>query len=393
MMAANTSLRESANSSNERMERTIEALRIAGTNAANARADADAAEAYAASLASQLESLRHVVQETKRATNILQEEHEMVAAATRSVESKLLMRETELFHLQKARKAVLADHDTLKRSTQELMDAKKKLALQLQRKKEQIKSLSREIEERDALEQARKGRSVMVEKELRDARSLLVEASSTAVETETTIAALKETIETFLQENKSLHAKIQEIQERSRANEERLQETLVKTEKTAQTLRIKATSHNEQMNHVLSEKAGCEKQINQQKSRITNLERRLKDTASYISPSPATATVGGEPSTERKSAKKSFSIPPLNLPNGADKSPATSKSSAMSKSTTCSMCFKAASGLMKTCQCGKPQCDKRAHSICLNKNTGRSISHPGSPSPLLPIILCRSHLN
>jgi hypothetical protein len=43
-------------------------LRIASTNAANARTDADTAEAYAASLASQLESLRHIVQETKRAT-------------------------------------------------------------------------------------------------------------------------------------------------------------------------------------------------------------------------------------------------------------------------------------------------------------------------------------
>ena len=168
MLAANTSLRESANASNGRLDRTVEALRIASTNAANARTDADAAEAYAASLASQLESLRHIVQETKRATKILHDEHAQVAAATRSVESKLLMRETELFHLQKDRKVILSDSEKLKRDAKQLMGDKQNLIFQLERMKDQVKSLFREIEERDALECARKDRSAIVENELRN---------------------------------------------------------------------------------------------------------------------------------------------------------------------------------------------------------------------------------
>lgn len=389
MMAANTSLRESGTASNERMERTVEALRIAGTNAANARADADAAEAYAASLASQLESLRHVVEETKRATKILHDEHETVASATRSVESKLLQRETELLHLQKDRKSILADREKLKFNAQSLIDDKKTIELQLERKQEQHKTLSRELDERDDLEQARKERSAMVEKELRDARAMLVDASTTAVETETTTLALKETIQTLQQENKTLHAKIEEIQDRSRRNEERLQETLVKTEKSAQTLRIKATAHDEHVQRVLSEKAGCEKQVTQLKTRVTNLERRLKESASFMSPTPK-QTLGGEPTTEKRRPRKSFQVPPLTPGNIANKSPASSTK----RPNSCCMCFKSSSGLMKTCQCGKPNCDKRAHSTCLagNKNGVMSISHPGTPSPRLPIILCSSPL-
>ncbi len=131
-MAANTSLRESAKATNDRMERTVEALRIASTNAANARTDADTAEAYAASLASQLESLRHIVQETKRATKILHDEHAQVAAATRSVESKLLMRETELLHLQKDRKVILSEKEKLAREAKDLMVDKQKLNSELE---------------------------------------------------------------------------------------------------------------------------------------------------------------------------------------------------------------------------------------------------------------------
>ena len=44
--------RDASSASTERMQRATEALRIAGTTAANARVNADAAEARAAALAS-----------------------------------------------------------------------------------------------------------------------------------------------------------------------------------------------------------------------------------------------------------------------------------------------------------------------------------------------------
>jgi predicted nucleic acid-binding Zn-ribbon protein len=59
-------------------------------------------------------------------------------------------------------------------------------------------------------------------------------------------------------------------------------------------------------------------------------------------------------------------------------------------SVKCSICGKNAYGMMKSCQCGNPSCDKRAHASCIaGKNPlPASVSHPGTPAPRLPCILC-----
>jgi chromosome segregation ATPase len=361
------------------LERTLEALKVAGINAANARADADAAESFASSLASQLESLRNVVQETTRATKVLKEEHEAVAAATRFVESNLLKRETELFHLQRDRKAILKEHEKLKESISKLSEDKRKQLLECQRLTEQVNTLNREIGQHGAMERSRKCRSEMLERELSDVRSLLVVASSTAVETETTTSALKETIERVLKENKELHQKIEEIQETFRSHFERLQDALVKAEKTTQTLRIDAASHSEQMNRVLSEKACCEKTNNQLKGRITNLEQRLKDTTEmFSSPSAQNNSSENLPPNFGSVKKYVFSVPSL-------ASPPNDTPSSASKSCFCCICLKVASGMMKTCKCGKGICDKRAHSTCIAK---RPRDDSESSSHLDKLILC-----
>lgn len=62
------------------------------------------------------------------------------------------------------------------------------------------------------------------------------------------------------------------------------------------------------------------------------------------------------------------------------------------KSSKCSLCFKDAAGVMKSCQCGKSDCHKRAHTACLAKykvgSISSCISHPGTPNPPMPMILC-----
>ena len=58
----------------------------------------------------------------------------------------------------------------------------------------------------------------------------------------------------------------------------------------------------------------------------------------------------------------------------------------------CSLCFHPPrpNGAIKSCQCGKSTCNKWAHATCLinRKSVSSSVSHPGTPAPPLPTILC-----
>ncbi len=63
------------------------------------------------------------------------------------------------------------------------------------------------------------------------------------------------------------------------------------------------------------------------------------------------------------------------------------------RKNSCSICFKAAYGIMKSCQCGNPSCDLRAHATCIaSKKSLSSVSHPGTPAPILPVVLCRREI-
>jgi hypothetical protein len=62
------------------------------------------------------------------------------------------------------------------------------------------------------------------------------------------------------------------------------------------------------------------------------------------------------------------------------------------RQSACSLCFRPPkpNGITKSCQCGKDDCYKWAHATCLlyRKSVSTCISHPGTPAPLLPTILC-----
>lgn len=62
------------------------------------------------------------------------------------------------------------------------------------------------------------------------------------------------------------------------------------------------------------------------------------------------------------------------------------------RQSACSLCFRPPkpNGIIKSCQCGKDDCYKWAHATCLlyRKSVSTCISHPGTPAPPLPTILC-----
>mmetsp|Transcript_7001 Transcript_7001/g.11081 ORF Transcript_7001/g.11081 Transcript_7001/m.11081 type:complete len:501 (-) Transcript_7001:213-1715(-) len=363
MTAANNSLRQSASTSNDRMERTLEALRIAGANAANARSDADAAEQYASSLAAQLESMLSILEQTKRASQTLQDEHVQVAAATKAVETKLLQRETEHLRIEKENKILLESREKLFSKIQELVDEKERLELHIDSEVKKSKKLSREIEERTVLDEVRKNRSSAVEKELQDVRAVLTQASETTAENELTTAALNDDLRTLRDENRSLHKQMQDMQEKFRYEQDRLEKSLDKAENSAQALRIKVSSHDDQIQRVLSEKANNEKQIHKLNNRILGYERRLKDNMDIMTPSASTEKSDNLLDTVKR--RKLFNIPPL-TPNSNEKyTPVQNVSS-------CCIYRQPPSGMMKLCQCGQVNCHKRVHATCFSGNSKRT---------------------
>mmetsp|Transcript_21921 Transcript_21921/g.32378 ORF Transcript_21921/g.32378 Transcript_21921/m.32378 type:complete len:368 (+) Transcript_21921:634-1737(+) len=363
MTAANNSLRQSSSTSNDRMERTLEALRIAGANAANARSDADAAEQYASSLAAQLESMLSILEQTKRASQTLQDEHVQVAAATKAVETKLLQRETEHLRIEKENKILLESREKLSSKIQELRDEKERLELHIDSEVKKSKKLSREIEERTVLDEVRKNRSSAVEKELQDVRAVLTQASETTAENELTTAALNDDLRTLRDENRSLHKQMQDMQEKFRYEQDRLEKSLDKAENSAQALRIKVSSHDDQIQRVLSEKANNEKQIHKLNNRILGYERRLKDNMDIMTPSASTEKSDNLLDTVKR--RKLFNIPPL-TPNSNEKyTPVQNVSS-------CCIYRQPPSGMMKLCQCGQVNCHKRVHATCFSGNSKRT---------------------
>ena len=78
-------------------------------------------------------------------------------------------------------------------------------------------------------------------------------------------------------------------------------------------------------------------------------------------------------------------------PNRMTKEKGKSKENNKQACGECSLCFRQpkTNGVVKYCQCGKASCNKWAHRTCLlNRKSVSSVSHPGSPMPSLPTILC-----
>lgn len=350
MTASNNTLREETAASSLRFERTIEALKIAAANAASARTDADQAEASSEGLSTQLEALQTVVQQTKEASMVLYEEQQEIAEQARTSQVKLLQTEADLAKSMKETKQLRDQTKQWEDKAKQLQEESMTLKRQLADHKEGMRKLSKAIEERDALEFARKERSKQIEQELRDAQALLLNATSAAAENET-MEVLKDSILELQAANKKLHELMQEQQETTQEEKKRLQESLLEAEKQAQELRIQASLNNEQ-NNSNSEDHDGKKAVSPEVD-VDN---------SFIISRPAS----------------------MSSPNGSDAVPTAS---------TCSICFKKAFGIMKTCQCGMDGCELRAHLTCANrKNPGPSVSHPGTPGAKLPVILCAGPL-
>eukprot|EP00984_Skeletonema_dohrnii_P015457 scaffold6689_cov79-Skeletonema_dohrnii-CCMP3373.AAC.1 len=184
-----------ASQTQSKIDRTLEALKIAGANAANARAEADAANARAESLNGQLNDLQAVIEDTKNCMEIVRRENDEVSHAARSVEGRLIQVESELTRAARVKRDAEEERDVLKTRA----GKSEKLASVLQEKvndyEDEIRHLKKDMVEMDELEQMRSDRTQRIESELQDARVGLMEATSAAAEAESTVTSLRSVIE------------------------------------------------------------------------------------------------------------------------------------------------------------------------------------------------------
>ena len=142
----------------------------------------------------------------------------------------------------------------------------------------------------------------------------------------------------------------------------------------------------------------CQEVIERQAVKIVNLEITLAETTTAATDALEVAKEAEEErdlwksrallSPKAKSLAKYFTGK-----QQRQKTPATTTVGKENNNASgcCSLCFKEqSSGIIRWCKCGKAGCHKWAHAKCLAKgrSVSTSVSHPGTPPPPLPLILC-----
>jgi hypothetical protein len=399
---------------------------MASENAAKDRANAEAAEAMAASLAQTLQyvqrkyeddekhtstlylthtyslstlslyrSLQTVVDETKSATYLLHQEQQQLAKASSAAETKLLQKEAELVRAQVELKSLQKNQTTFDLKASQWKHEKEALESQMEHMQHELQELRKQALERQAVEHARKVRAHKVEEDLREVQMLLQEATAGQELSTQTQADMQETISTLHSANKQLNSQLSMQQEASRKETSRLNEALTKAEKEVQTLRIQNEAVDEELERLRLDKAAVDKQNAQLKSKTTTLELRLKESASATTTTTPLDDFTGSMVTpseaNRLSMGRTYTLPPLQSATTSSMSASDSNTNSAPASSTCCLCFKTSFGLMKSCQCGNKDCGKRAHLTCVHRiQPSVSVSHPGTPASPLPLVLCTS---
>ena len=372
-----------------------------------------------------MSELQVVIEDTNNCMEIVRREHDEVSHAARSVEGRLIQVESELTRAAKVKRDAEEERDVLKSRAEK----SEKLTSVLQDKvndyHDEIRHLKKDMVEMDELEKMRSDRTQRIESELQDARAGLLEATSSAAEAESTVTSLRSVIEELRRDNESLHVQIDESRNAISKDRAKQNEILTLAEKEAQKWRLKCEESEEENRKLKMDKATVEKQVDQLKGRITNLERRINDSnkghlkSGTTSAAAAKATTASEKnavvtpknasdlgvitafgskeasaSIEEGNKRKYVSELPMreqaeNPPDSFsrqltytssksrpekenDSNKKNSSSTRENKrpkkvqSNICCLCNREG-GMILRCQCDNVNCDTRAHPMCIGK--------------------------
>jgi chromosome segregation ATPase len=388
LKAANQALRDEAATYQRRLEKTLEHLRIAGSNASKARTDADAAEATASNLSQSLQSVHFIVSETKRVSVSLQKEQQVLQHTVASVENKLLGMEAKIAASNKEISNLKAQKTSLQADIQKEKESRKALETTIKMQSRDLEELKREQAEHLAIEDARKERAWKIERECLHAQNLLLEATENQTKSEQTQEMLNERIFTLHELNQSLHEQMKQLAESSQQDIKRLSQALFESKKETQHLLIKIEAKEEEIKRVRLEKLTSEQLVSELKSHLLRYEGRINELSAITANSQPAQDVDGTVSSSQLTTND-FNIENVNSSKFADKENDSNSSNNVTIGNLCAICFKPSVGIMKTCQCGTSSCTMRAHITCVNRiNPGPSVSHPGTPAQRMPIVLC-----
>ena len=160
-----------------KIDRTLEALQIAGANAANARAEADASNARVESLTGQLNDLQSVIEETKRGMEVVRREQDEVSRSARSIEKQYIHMESELVRAARVKKDAVEERDSLKRRAEMSEKLARELQDEVDNYRDEVRTMKKDLLEMEELERIRSDRTRSIKFEVKDARAGLLEAT------------------------------------------------------------------------------------------------------------------------------------------------------------------------------------------------------------------------
>jgi myosin heavy subunit len=358
------------------------------------RQEADAAESKAAALSIKVEALETVVHETKRASQQLLQEQDHVRQSAQGMETKFVQAQADLARSNAAKHKIQQEHASMKKQVQHLQQRLADATQDLHEEKEEKQRWKQQAQELNGTEKLQQERFERLEKELKQSKTLLMEATSAASESQQANHKVQASLERMEEANQQLSQKLQDSQEQLHRLEESQRHALAQAQKDHQATQHKWNHDRELVQNLKIEKQAADKKISQLQGKLAQSERRLLDSTnltSLISLPPEDPT-GNHSNIETGATVNDadgFCIPSL----GTNKE--NSKSSSPEHVVTCTICRKQASGIMRKCQCGNTLCSIRAHATCVHRvtmqSTSSSVSHPGTPAPKLPIILCGNH--
>lgn len=411
-----------------KIDRTLEALKIAGVNAANARAEADAANARTNSLSEQLNDFQELVDDTKDCMEVVRREHDEVSNAARAIESRLIKVESELTRAAKVKRDAEEERDILKARSEKSEKLVSVLQERVNDYQDEIRHFKKDMGEMGELEKMRSERTQRIELELQDARAGLLEATSAAAEAESTVTSLRSVIEELRRDNESLHVQIDGSRDTMSKDRAKQNETLALVEKEAQKWRLKFEEVEEENRKLKMDKGTADKQVEQLKGRVANLERRINESKGRLqtratssdrvpqqeknnvvtpklsadlgvinafgSSSTNDGSAGAEEGNKRKYVselpmKEQPKNPPESFSRQLTYSSAKSsrkekenesnmkdsfssrgskrtKKTQSTTSSTCCLCNREG-GMILRCQCNNANCELRAHPMCIGK--------------------------
>jgi len=325
-----------------------EAREVAERNSTFARAEADASSARAESLSVELKSSQSEVKGLRRD---LRDKN----IAIDTVKERLQQAESEFNRWKGEKKNVQRYQESLKSRAE------------LQNEVDRMRNALKEIRD---LENIRSKKNHRTEVELQVARDALAKVNSAAVDVESILASMRSAMKDLQNENGSLRAQLKQQNNIATSRKqwkmewEEQEEGIEVAEVMGRQMNELTTPNTASLSQIIS--LGAEVVENTSKPALKGVLQETPDSSSR---------------------QLSFTSDNSLFPAGKENDPTMKV-----QQSECSLCFRPPrpNGFTKSCQCGRDDCNKWAHASCIlnRKSVSSCVSHPGTPAPQLPIILC-----